>query len=123
MAIGTGWADGAWVDAGWITEAWDDVPYTVPVAKRGQGRKARLIQVDNLLKPWETEPDEFINEVIRDIKRPKLKIVKRAPQPDFDSVLESERIDRELIAELKKTEKARKDRLRRHKKIIMLLLS
>lgn len=24
MAIGNGWADGAWVDDGWVTGAWDD---------------------------------------------------------------------------------------------------
>lgn len=28
MAIGTGWADGAWVDAGWIVGAWSQVPNT-----------------------------------------------------------------------------------------------
>ena len=33
MAIGAGWAEGAWVDAGWATGAWSDggADVTAPV--------------------------------------------------------------------------------------------
>ena len=37
MAIGSGWADGAWVDAGWVTEAWVQAGAPEPPANPGSG--------------------------------------------------------------------------------------
>ena len=37
MAIGAGWADGAWVDAGWINGAWAGADVTAPVLSNPTG--------------------------------------------------------------------------------------
>lgn len=126
MAIGTGWADGAWIDAGWVEEAWDDVPYEAPAALTGgvRAKKRTIKYVDKSFFPW-TQPekdeiDKAFEETLKP-KRPKLRIVKA--KPDFDSTLEAERLDRELVQELKRVEDERKKRAKRHKAAIMLLLS
>lgn len=86
--------------------------------------KRKIKRVDRNFFPWTQQPDPIEEEFVKELKKkPKLKIVKKAPQPDFDSTLEAERLDRELVEELKRVEKERKDRARRHKKAIMLLLS
>jgi len=102
------------VEAGWS--------FNTSVALGGV-RKRKIKPMPKHFFPWEKEEDEYIEEIIKEIKRPKLKIVKRAPQPDFDSTLSLERIDRELILELQKSEEIRKKRIRRRKTIEMLLLS
>jgi len=86
---------------------------TVSEVALGGVRKRKIKPMPKHFFPWEK----------KEIKRPKLKIVKRAPQPDFDSTLSLERIDRELILELQKSEEIRKKRIRRRKTIEMLLLS
>jgi len=87
-------------------------------------RKRKIKSMPKHFMPWEKEEDEYIEEIIEEIKaKPKLKVVKRAPQPDFDSTLSLERIDRELVLELQESERIRKKRIRRRKTIEMLLLS
>jgi len=89
----------------------------------GGVRKRKIKVMPKHFFPWEQEEDEYIEEVIKDLKRPILKIVKRAPQPDFDSTLEGERLNQEIIKELKRVEKLRKKKAQRRKAIEMLLLS
>jgi hypothetical protein len=127
-AIGTGWAETAWIEAAWIAEAWDDEPYVAPVALTGgvKAKKRTVKYVDKSFFPWtQPERDEIDNELLESLKpkRPTLKIVKRAPQPDFDDTLQAERLDKELVDELKRIETERKKRAKRHKAAIMLLLS
>jgi len=105
----------------------DSNAFSVTVAELGLGgvkAKRRIKKVDRNFFPWTQQPDPIEEEFVKELKkRPKLKIVKRAPQPDFDSTLESERLDRELVEELQRIEKERKKQARRRKKIEMLLLS
>lgn len=127
MAIGTGWAEGAWVDAGWVAAAWDDVPYVAPVAG---GIKIRQINVrpmpPNFL-PWQQPvEDEYDKDIIRDLKRPKLRLKRKAKTPDFDAELQSIKMNEEVIKELKRIDEAEKERIKqakRRKAAIMLLLS
>lgn len=88
----------------------------------GGARKRRIYQFPDLKRPWE-QPDEIDKAIIEDVKKQRKKRKLLKPQPDFDSQLELERIDRELIAELKKHEEHRKKQARRRKAIEMLLLS
>jgi len=94
-----------------------------PEVVTGGVRKRKIKVMPKHFFPWEQEEDDFIEEVIKDLKRPILKIVKRAPQPDFDSTLEGERLNQEIIKELKRVEKIRKKKAQRRKAIEMLLLS
>ena len=55
MAIGTGWAEGAWVDAGWVTEAWSQVANVAVVStttagapSRRRGRYPRRVVIDGV---------------------------------------------------------------------------
>jgi len=85
-------------------------------------RRVRRVTTE-LLRPWEAPANDEIDEqIIEDIKKP-LKLKKRAPQPEFDDLLEPERLQRELVAELQRVEKERKKRYNRKKAIEMLLLS
>jgi len=107
------------------TSAFDGDAYSLDgeaAAVLAGGVKRKIKPMPKGFMPWEKEEDDFIEEVIEEIKRPKLRIVKKA-QPDFDSTLEAERIDRELIAELQESERIRKKRIKRRKAIEMLLLS
>ena len=92
----------------------------------GGVRKRKTKRVGREFFPWSQPENDFIDEEVLESlkpKRPKLRIVRKA-EPDFDtSVLEPERIDRELVLELKRIETERKKRARRHKAAIMLLLS
>jgi len=104
----------------------DSNAFSVTVAELGLGgvkAKRRIKKVDRNFFPWTQQPDPIEEDFVKELKRPKLKIVKRAPQPDFDSTLESERLDRELVEELQRIEKERKKQASRRKKIEMLLLS
>ena len=48
-AIGTGWADGAWVFEGWVLEAWDDDPNTPDPIEDATNMKTFLLTATSMM--------------------------------------------------------------------------